>query len=557
MNKRDLLNAMISNRDPRTGEVMRDDLITANMTTFLIAGHETTSGLLSFALAYLLKTPSALRSAQAEIDRVIGQEKPTAKLLNDLVYLNAVLRETLRLNPTVPAFMRQVRPEYHEPITSLGGYILNRDTKVYALIAKSGRDPEVFGENADQFCPERMLDGKFEKLPKSAWKPFGTGPRACIGRAFAWQEALLALALLLQNFDVKLDDPSYEIHVKQTLTVKPRDLYIRVTPRKGRDIASIQKATLSGNQTPSNENIIPNGHKEGENERSMPELLVLFGSNTGTCQTLAQRLAADAPNHGHNAKVLDLDSSITDVESGTKTVVIVTASYEGQPPDNAAHFVEWINSKGKLLTLSSLDYSVFGCGHSDWASTFLRIPTLIDQKLEEFEANRITHMGHSDAAKDDIFGDFDNWADTEFWPAMHKLKGHTSVENVTSKLEIEIRNQDRAFQLRQDVKAAIVEQTRLLTSPGEPAKYHLEILLPSGLTYEPGDYLTVLPLNPDSSIQRVMAQYHIPWDATIVVKSGSTVLPIDTPIAISSLLKGYVELAQPATKKASATFSIG
>ena len=269
-----------------------------------------------------------------------------------------------------------------------------------------------------------------------------------------------------------------------------------------------------------------------------------------------QRLAADAPNHGHNAQVLDLDSGSADVESGTKTIVIVTASYEGQHPDNGSHFVEWISSKGKHLTLSSLDYSVFGCGHSDWASTFLRIPTLIDQKLEEAKANRVTRMGHSDAAKDDIFGDFDNWADTEFWPAMQELKGHTSVDNMAPKLEIEIRSQGRALQLRQDAKAAIVEHTRVLTSPGEPAKHHLEILLPSGLTYEPGDYLTVLPLNPDSSIQRVMARYHIPWDATIVVKSGSTVLPTDAPIAIASLLKGYVELAQPATKKASATLPI-
>ncbi len=161
-------------------------------------------------------------------------------------------------------------------------------------------------------------------------------------------------------------------------------------------------------------------------------------------------------------------------------------------------------------------------------------------------------MGHADAAKDDIFGVFDEWADSGLWPALVKLEGHAHDEVLSSKLEVEIQSQDRANQLRQDVKAALVTATRALTVPGAPEKRHLDILLPSCTTYQPGDYLTVLPLNPDSNVQRVMAKYHIPWDATIVVKSaGSTIFPTDVPIAVTSLLKGYVELAQPATKRVS------
>lgn len=168
------------------------------------------------------------------------------------------------------------------------------------------------------------------------------------------------------------------------------------------------------------------------------------------------------------------------------------------------------------------------------------------------KGKQIAQMGHSDAAHDDIFGDFDEWADSKFWPSMTELHSEVSADNVISKLDFEIRDQDRASQLRQDVKSAIVKGTKVLTAAGEPEKRHIEILLPSGMAYEPGDYLTVLPLNPDFNVHRVMARYHIPWDATIIYKTnGPVAVPIGTPISIVMLLKGYVELAQPATKKVS------
>ena len=540
---------MIKGKDPKTGEGMRDDLIISNMISFLIAGHETTSGLLSFTFVNLLKNPASLQAAQAEVDTVVGQGKIKLNHLKDFKYLNAVLREALRLNPTAPAFVRQIRPENPEAQPSLGGYAINRDWKVVALISKSGRDAEVYGEDANEFHPERMLDGKFESLPKSAWKPFGTGPRACIGRAFAWQEALLALAMILQNFDLRLDDPHYEMRVKQALTVKPRDFYIRAAPRRGLDATIIQRALLSGDELPHLNG--DHGQKTSEKTGDLTELLILFGSNTGTCQTLAQRLASEAEKFGYAGKVVDMDSGITLIEDA-KNAVVITASYEGQPPDNAVHFVEWLNAKASNLNLDSLNFAVFGCGHSDWAATFQKIPTLVDEKLEQAKGKRIVPRGFSDAAKGDTFSDFDEWADGSLWPTLTKSSGGIPRDGNTAvtKLDMEVKHGDRASQLRQDVQEAVVKDTRLLTGHGETEKHHLEILLPSDMAYEPGDYLAVLPLNPDTNVQRVMTKYRIPWDATIVVKaSGSTSFPTNTPMSVSSLLKGYVELAQPATKK--------
>jgi len=166
--KKGLLNAMVNGKDPRTGANMRDELISANIVTFLIAGHETTSGLLSFAFLNLLKNPSAYSPARKEVDEVVGRGQVKAEHLKNLKYLNAVSRETLRLNPTAPAFFRQPCEETYDTPSTIGGHLINKDTRILVFIPKSQRDPELYGEDASEFRPERLLDGNFEKLPKSA-----------------------------------------------------------------------------------------------------------------------------------------------------------------------------------------------------------------------------------------------------------------------------------------------------------------------------------------------------------------------------------------------------
>jgi len=90
--KKDLLNALLLTRDEQTGEGLTDQLIIDNMITFLVAGHETTSGTLSFTFYFLLSNPRTYRLAQEEVDRVCGRKKVTVDMLSKLPYINAVLR---------------------------------------------------------------------------------------------------------------------------------------------------------------------------------------------------------------------------------------------------------------------------------------------------------------------------------------------------------------------------------------------------------------------------------------------------------------------------------
>jgi cytochrome P450/NADPH-cytochrome P450 reductase len=135
-----------------------------------LAGHETTSGLLSFAFLNLLKNSRAYLKAQKEVDEVVGKGPVQAHHLKNLKYLSAVLRETLRLFPTAPGMTKKVNPEVaHEPAILGGMYKVEPNEAIMVLFGKAQQDPAVYGEDAAEFKPERMLDEEFDKLPKGAW----------------------------------------------------------------------------------------------------------------------------------------------------------------------------------------------------------------------------------------------------------------------------------------------------------------------------------------------------------------------------------------------------
>ncbi|KAK9319030.1 putative bifunctional p-450/nadph-p450 reductase [Lipomyces orientalis] len=522
--KEDLLTAMLNGTDPKTGRKMTDSSIIDNLITFLIAGHETTSGLLSFAFHQLLKHPEAYREAQEEIDEIehIGQLK----------YIAAVLRETLRHSPTIAQF--SVAPIQDEIIG--GRYKVHKDQPIVVLLVKWQMDTTVYGKDADQFMPERKLDVNFDKLNKefpNSWKPFGNGSRACIGRPFAWQEALLVTAMLLQNFNFRMDDPNYQLHIKQTLTIKPKGLFMR---------CSLRDAPLSGSEPRKD------AHKAGApaagaaKKSNGKPFSIYFGSNSGTCQSLAHRLAQDAPSHGFEAKVVDpLDAAYGSV-TPNEPVAIITASYEDQPPDNVGLFVNWITSL-KAHEMEKMSYAVFGCGHHDWSETFHRIPKLIDSMLDEPGGTRIAPIGLSDAAKGEMFTDFETWEDEVFWPAMsekYSIKQCAEAEVVPA-LSVEF-STPRTSSLRQDVREACVVDVKTPSAPGQPLKKHLEIRLPTDMTYRAGDYLVVLPLNLKQSII-----------LSAPIGDRRTNLPINESLSMDDVLGAYVELGKACYEEADTT----
>ncbi|MGZ6743787.1 MAG: cytochrome P450 [Nocardioides sp.] len=227
----DLLSIMLEQAHPETGERLSDRAIRHQILTFLVAGHETTSGALSFALHYLARDPAVLAAAQAETDAILGPDpdaEPTFEQVAKFRYVRRVLDEALRLWPTAPGFARTPRSQPQQ----VGGYTMRPGDWAIVLLPMVHRDPAVWGEDADAFDPDRFLPERSRGRMPHSYKPFGTGERACIGRQFALHEAVLVLARLLHRFDLA-GDPAYQLRVTERLTMMPVGLELSLRPRVG------------------------------------------------------------------------------------------------------------------------------------------------------------------------------------------------------------------------------------------------------------------------------------------------------------------------------------
>ncbi|BCH31186.1 NADPH--cytochrome P450 reductase [Mesorhizobium sp. L-8-10] len=548
----DLLHAMLVGVDRQSGETLNLVNIRYQILTFLIAGHETTSGLLTFALYYLLHNPEVLAKAYAEVDEVMGGDlssPPSQDQVRQMRYVGQILSETLRIWPTAPAFTRHA----FEKTTIGGKYEVSPEDSLLVLIPMLHRDKAIWGPDPESFDPSRFDPEAVASRPANAYKPFGTGFRACIGRYFALQEAVLALAMILQRFEL-VDHMGYELRLRQTLTIKPVGFRIKVRPRDARPAVPVRAAAAAPPETET-EAAAP------AKMRARAPLLVLFGSNTGTCETIAHRIAEDSTARGYSSRVEELDARAESLP-GDGAVVIVTASYNGTPTDNAAKFVAWLEG-GSIApgALSGVRYTVFGCGDKDWADTFQRIPRLIDAKLEQLGAERIYPRGEGDQS-DDIDTQFRDWYGGLFdslAAALHVatvdtaelVKGHRyELELLTATAEPETLVSE--FGAR---PLAVIENRELQTKdgprPSDRSTRHVVFSLPEGLTYLEGDHLGVLPRNSAEQVGRVLKRFAFPEDSQVRIRmngGGKAFLPVDRPVPIRLLLSGYLAIQDPARR---------
>ena len=212
---RDLLSMLMSARDEETGEGMTDEQLRVEVTTFLLAGQETTSLVLTWTWYLLSQHPDARLRLDAELDTVLQGRAPEFADLAALPYTRMVIDEALRLYPPAWAFSRQAVAD-----DELGGFRLPRGWLAFVIPYVLHRLP-AYWEDPDRFDPDRFSPERSADRPKFVYLPFGAGPRQCIGNHFALIEAQLIVATLAQRFRPRLA-PGQRVEAHPLITLRPR-----------------------------------------------------------------------------------------------------------------------------------------------------------------------------------------------------------------------------------------------------------------------------------------------------------------------------------------------
>ena len=550
--KKDMLGAMMTGVDRATGEQLDDVNIRYQINTFLIAGHETTSGLLSCSIYALLKHPEILRKAYEEVDRVLGPDtdvRPTYSQVTQLTYITQILKESLRLWPPAPAY--GIAPLKDETIG--GKYNLKKSTFVTILVLALHRDPSVWGPNPDAFDPENFSKEAEARRPINAWKPFGNGQRACIGRGFAMHEAALALGMVLQRFKL-IDHQRYQMVLKETLTIKPDGFKIKVRARSDADRGAYAGPTTKTAAQAS----APAAAARARPGHNTP-LLVLYGSNLGTAEELATRVADLAEVNGFATKLAPLDDYVGHLPTDGG-VLIFCASYNGAPPDNAARFVKSLGGGLAPDAFKGVKYAVFGCGNSDWLATYQSIPRLIDDQIAAHGGSSVFTRGEGDA-RDDLDGQFDAWFATMAPVAMKHFGVDGNLARSADDAPLYSIEPMAASAANSPVSQGGVVPMKVLDNrelqtpvPGQPARStrHIEVQLPPGMSYRVGDHLSVIPRNDPALVDAVARRFgFLPADQVRlnVAQGRRAQLPVGDVVSVGRLLSEFVELQQIATRK--------
>lgn len=209
--REDILSLLLRARDedgqPMTDVELRDELV-----TMLVAGHETTATTLSWAFDRILAEPRVAKKIDAELTRVLGGRRLDPAALPDLVYLDAVIKETLRLNPILPIVARELAEPFE-----IAGYSIPPGTKLVPCIYLAHRRPETYPE-PERFYPERFIDAKIDPY---AWLPFGGSIRRCLGMAFALYEMKIILATVLSRAHLRLASGEPARVIRRGITLAP------------------------------------------------------------------------------------------------------------------------------------------------------------------------------------------------------------------------------------------------------------------------------------------------------------------------------------------------
>jgi cytochrome P450 len=224
--REDLLGLLLAARDPETGRGLSDLELRDNVVTFIGAGHETTALALTYALYLIAHAPEVQDRLVAESARMCGSGEIDAKMIDDLVFHEQVIKEAMRLYPPVSIMDRMANADIR-----VGDVEVKKGDLAFAMVYVMHRH-KLLWDHPERFDPDRFSPERSAGRHRFQYIPFGAGPRICIGMKFAYMEAVAILATLVRELRFK-PDPDFRLTPCIRITLRPQsgELRLKVEPR--------------------------------------------------------------------------------------------------------------------------------------------------------------------------------------------------------------------------------------------------------------------------------------------------------------------------------------
>ena len=317
--------------------------------------------------------------------------------------------------------------------------------------------------------------------------------------------------------------------------------------------------------------------KKVEETYDGPNMTVLYYSQTGTAEDFAQRMANEGKQYGLHTKVVDVEEYDTDNFIGEKhsLVVFCVATYgEGEPPENALQFHEWLMDESRLETLmQGSKFSVFGLGDKTY-DFFNKMGKVVDARMEQLGAERIQERGEGDA-NGNIEEHFLKWKKS-FWASAKQAmnlgeKQAVKVERKQTLKVFEAEDDSIAgvdtehisrwqplpsgtkppthFDIRHTHLANILVNRELHSAESDRSCRHIEIQLPSSMSYEAGDHLAMFPLNSFATTSVLLKVLGADPNQVIALYSTEDPnTPLVGPCTAFAAIQGYYDILAPPRK---------
>ena len=219
--------SMLLDSQYEDGSRMSNKLIRDELITLFAAGHETTSNALTWTFYLLSQHPNIQEKLFEELESVLGNEDAQFKHLDDLVYTEMVIKESMRL--LSPVWLMNTRKVAKDVV--INGYLFPKDKVIFLSPYANHRNPKYF-KDPEHFDPERFSAENEKSIPKHVYIPFGSGPRVCIGQSFAMMEAKIILASIIRRFRIEQGSNTKLKTLPQITLSNEGGLYVNLLERQ-------------------------------------------------------------------------------------------------------------------------------------------------------------------------------------------------------------------------------------------------------------------------------------------------------------------------------------